>query len=63
MIARVASRATVAKKSHLSLQEAQMLINRVMQCEKPDFCPYGKPTVVKMSLEEIALYFSKGSLC
>ncbi len=58
-IAAAASRACVSKKSQLSLPEAQSLVNQLMKCEKPNLCPQGKPTMIEISLEEIAKQFQK----
>lgn len=41
----------------LSIEEAQLLINSLMQCEMPHQCPLGKTILVIMNAEEIAKKF------
>jgi DNA mismatch repair protein MutL len=59
VIALAASRASVSKKSQISIPEAQSLVNQLMRCEKPNYCPLGKPTIIEISHEEIAKQFQK----
>lgn len=50
-------RAAVGANKRLSLIEANSLLNQLMNCQYPYQCPRGKPTMVKLSQEEIAKQF------
>jgi DNA mismatch repair protein MutL len=56
-IALTASRASVSRSRRLSLEEAQLLVNQLMECEKPHQCPKGHPTQVHLSMAELTKYF------
>lgn len=56
-IALSASRAAVSKNSKLSIEEAQKLMNQLMQCENPYQCPQGKTTMIQIGPDELAKQF------
>lgn len=56
-LALAASRSAIQKNRCLNLQEAESLVERLMQCEVPDQCPQGKATMVKIDKTEIARKF------
>lgn len=58
-IAISASRASMSADRRLTLDEAQMLVNQLVQCEMPFVCPFGKPTIVSLSAAELAKQFQK----
>lgn len=58
-IAMAASRTSVSNQKKLSLEEAQSLINQLMQCQSPHQCPLGKATMVHLTTEEITKLFTK----
>lgn len=58
-ISLVASRAAVSRNSHLSIGEAQSLVNQLMQCQMPYICPKGRSTIIQMSRDELEKRFLK----
>lgn len=58
-VARSASRAAVSAHRKLSLEEAQALIGQLVQCETPAVCPFGKPTIVQLSADDLAKLFQR----
>lgn len=58
-IAETASRSAVSKNRRLTLDEAQGLVNQLMECESPSQCPKGKPTLVHHSLKDLTQPFGK----
>lgn len=60
VIAQVASRASTAKNKTLTLEEAQGMMNQLMQCQNPYLCPYGKATIFQIKLEELVKFQQKG---
>ena len=58
-IALAASRAAISKSKRMPLEEAQSLMQQLMQCNTPYLCPQGKPTMIQISNEELAKLFTK----
>lgn len=58
-IAMAAARASIPHRHRMMVDEAQKLVDRLMQCQTPFQCPVGKPTMVQLSLDEIARRFQK----
>jgi DNA mismatch repair protein MutL len=58
-LALAACRASLPSTKCLSLEEAQMLLDRLMACEIPSQCPFGKPICIYITAEEIAKWFQK----
>jgi DNA mismatch repair protein MutL len=58
-LAKAASSAAVSQKVKLTIQEGQALIGQLFRCTQPYLCPYGKPTMIEMSHEEIAKQFQR----
>lgn len=58
-IAMAATRACTSHERKLSLEEAQNLVNNLMDCQQPDFCPLGRPTMLHLSAEDLAKQFQK----
>jgi DNA mismatch repair protein MutL len=62
-IALAASRLSVSTTKCLVFQEAQSLIEQLQSCEIPYHCPWGKPTLLLLSPENIShLFESKETL-
>lgn len=57
LIALAAGRAAVSMARRLTIEEAQQIVNQLMQCNTPFLCPQGKPTIVQMTSEDLAKYF------
>lgn len=53
-----AVRASISKEKSLSIGEGQSLLQQLLACEIPWFCPQGKPTLIIISSEEIGRLFS-----
>ena len=51
------ARAAFSENKKLCHSEAQHLVNQLLKCEKPKFCPIGKPTMVEISHQMIAKLF------
>lgn len=58
-IAETASRAAISKNRRLTLDEAQSLVNQLMECQTPALCPKGKPTLVHHALKDLTQPFGK----
>ncbi len=56
-LAQAASRAAIGSETRLSLTEAQHLLDKLMQCQYPKQCPYGKATCVHLTSQDIAKLF------
>ena len=58
-IAEIASRTSLSKSRKLSLQEAQLLVNQLMECQTPHTCPRGRPTLVELALTDLTTAFKR----
>ncbi len=56
-MASVASRFSMSGKTTLHMSEAQILMNRLFLCRHPYLCPFGKPTIITIGINELAKYF------
>lgn len=56
-IAYSASRAALSTKKNLQLMEAQSMLNQLIECEVPTYCPFGKPTFVIIGENEWKIKF------
>lgn len=56
-VAIAASRAAVTHQKKLSIEEAQSLLDQLLQCKTPFQCPMGKQTLIYISYEELAKRF------
>lgn len=52
-MAKLASRLAISSKTHLSVHQAQLLVDKLMSCQTFLFCPQGKSILVRLSAEEI----------
>lgn len=57
ILAVTASRSALSKNKKLSLDEAQVLLNRLFKCQTPLCCPQGKATLIHMKADEIEKLF------
>ncbi len=55
----IACKAAIKSGTPLSQEEMESLINRLFACENPYFCPHGRPTVLKFTIEEIEKKFGR----
>ena len=58
-IATVACKASLKANSHLSLEEMNFLIQRLLACENPHTCPHGRPTMLFYSTYDIEKMFKR----
>lgn len=56
-LAWIACKASTQPGKRLSIQEAQLLIDRLFACPTPFQCPLGKPTITYWSPEEMSKFF------
>ncbi|MFC1511699.1 DNA mismatch repair endonuclease MutL [Candidatus Latescibacterota bacterium] len=55
----IACRAAIKAGKPLSPGEMQYIVDRLFACSKPFTCPHGRPTVVKLALEELDHRFGR----
>ncbi len=55
----IACKAAVKAGEPLSNDEMLALINQLFHCKNPYFCPHGRPTIIKLSLEELERKFGR----
>ena len=58
-LAKAASKAAVSQRTKLSMQEGQALVRQLFSCSQPNFCPFGNPTIVELSSDDIAKQFER----
>ena len=52
-------KAAVKGNNHLSVEEANALIEQLLQLDNPYNCPHGRPTIISMSKYEIEKKFKR----
>lgn len=55
----IACKSSVKAEANLNEEEMKFLISRLFECENPYFCPHGRPTVLKITIEELAHRFGR----
>jgi DNA mismatch repair protein MutL len=55
----ITCKAAIKAGRTLSQEEMESLINRLFQCKTPFFCPHGRPTVIKMSMDDLDKRFGR----
>lgn len=58
-IARMACRSAVKAQDKLSLEEVKKLLEDLNLCDNPFNCPHGRPTIIKISLNELEKRFKR----
>lgn len=58
-IARLACRAAVKANDRLSLQEMNHLLEELRYIEEPFTCPHGRPTIIKITVNELEKRFKR----
>lgn len=58
-IASISCKAAVKGNMRLSAMEARDLIHQLMKLENPYHCPHGRPTIIRMSKQEIEKKFKR----
>lgn len=59
MAALIACKSAVKVGRALTQPEMESLINRLFSCKTPFFCPHGRPTVIKFSMEDLDKRFGR----
>ena len=55
----LACKAAIKAGDKLSGEEMNALLDQLFSCENPFFCPHGRPTVIKISLDELERKFAR----
>jgi DNA mismatch repair protein MutL len=58
-LATIACKAAIKGNDQLSLVEYQSLIHQLLQLDDPYHCPHGRPTMIRMSLQELEKKFKR----
>lgn len=58
-IARMACRSAVKAQDKLSFEEVKKLLEDLNLCENPFNCPHGRPTIIKITLNELEKRFKR----
>ncbi|MCS7258580.1 MAG: DNA mismatch repair endonuclease MutL [candidate division WOR-3 bacterium] len=56
---RIACKGAIKANQVLTQQEIESLINKLFACNDPYFCPHGRPTIIKISREELERKFGR----
>lgn len=59
MIATCACHSSIRFNHALSMEQMESILEDLVQCDQPYHCPHGRPTVVSMSLKELAKEFER----
>ena len=59
LVAKKVCRAAVKRRDSLKGEELQRLVDDLLSCENPYTCPHGRPTIVKISMEELDKKFGR----
>ena len=58
-LATMGCKAAVKGSQKITLAEAEVLIDRLMKCDNPYTCPHGRPTIIKMTKDELDKKFKR----
>lgn len=58
-IALAACRSARKQTENMNIQAAQMMLNQLLRCENPYQSPFGKPTMIHITLDELASKFER----
>jgi len=56
----IACKAATKAKQELTSEEMNALIDRLFATQNPFFCPHGRPTLIRITLKELAKRFERG---
>ena len=59
MLATIACHSSVRAGQVLSIEESKDLIRQLEQCERPNTCPHGRPTIVQLSVNDLEREFKR----
>jgi len=60
--AQIACRHSLSSSKRLGIEEAQALLQQLLNCQTPGICPFGKPTALYFAPEDLAKIFQKGNI-
>ena len=55
----VACHGAIRAGKSLSMREMELLLRQLESCVQPNTCPHGRPTLVRISLQQLERYFSR----
>ena len=55
----LARKGAIRSGTSLDIKEMRSLVDQLFMCEKPQVCPYGRPTFLDISIEELDTRFGK----
>ncbi len=58
-IATISCKASLKANKHLSIQEMEYVISRLLTCDNPHTCPHGRPTMLFYSKQELEKMFKR----
>ena len=58
-LASISCKAAIKGNQNISFEEAQILIDEMLNLDNPYNCPHGRPTIIKMSKYEIEKKFKR----
>lgn len=56
---RVCKRMAIKAGQNLSIEEQQLLLNQLEECENPRTCPHGRPTMIHLSVDLLEKQFGR----
>ena len=59
LIIRSACKASIKARDNLSIPEMEQLLKTLFTCQSPYTCPHGRPTILKLSREELKKHFGR----
>jgi DNA mismatch repair protein MutL len=59
MLASIACHSSVRAGQVLSIEESKDLIRQLEQCERPNTCPHGRPTIVQLNVNDLEREFKR----
>lgn len=59
LVARKVCHAAVKRRDALPPEQLQRLVDDLMRCQTPHTCPHGRPTIIRMSSDELAKKFGR----
>ncbi len=59
VLATIACKAAIKAGKNMSQEEMLALIDQLFSCETPYFCPHGRPTMLRFTLEELEKRFGR----
>ena len=58
-LATMGCKAAVKGNQKITVEEVQTLMDRLMKLDNPYTCPHGRPTIIKMTKEELDKKFKR----